>query len=360
MKNMIAILLIITLVTGCASTLIAPATEGERHASYSYIPFDPIAISTQAGESCSDKTSPPTGLTGYELTQRPMLNSLPDQTVRIAVGQFDSNGSITFGAGSVGYEGSNYQVILDYMNTDTVTGSFLVRRSVARQIPKSGRVLFKYTDPTFPVGKPIPVFQPVPDNIISHYEVKIDPSSPLWSGVTCPSCEALIGAQQADTITYSQFDVQTGNSELVKVEHPFNQVTLPVYVGVGLRLTANIRVLKGNVKLSGLPQIAAAAEANNLTGSLVVQTLGVTGENISTGLPLPSELNTTTIQTAILAMGAIKALLYDDNTQITPRVVGIDNPIGGGDSFTNGVISALSSRRIIWHRPCDWLPPEES
>ncbi|MEP1488891.1 MAG: hypothetical protein ABJK28_10730 [Algibacter sp.] len=41
-------------------------------------------------------------------------------------------------------------------------------------------------------------------------------------------------------------------------------VSIPVYVGVGLRLTANVKTLKAGASLSGLSAIAAEVEAGKL------------------------------------------------------------------------------------------------
>src|SRR5262249_49802758 len=101
-----------------------------------------------------------------------------------------------------------------------------------------------------------------------------------------------------------------------------------------------------------LGAISAAAEAGKISGSLVVQTLGITGKPVSTALPLPSEINPTTIQNAILALGSIKAVLYDPKTEISPRVVGIYNPIGGGPEFVNDLVSNLARAPTPWPRPC--------
>ena len=71
-------------------------------------------------------------------------------------------------------------------------------------------------------------------------------------------------------------------------------------------------------------------------------------------LPLPSEINRTTVQNSILALGSIKAVLHDlENTKIKPRVVGFYNPIGGGTEFVNGVISALMANPLAWQVECD-------
>ena len=125
-----------------------------------------------------------------------------------------------------------------------------------------------------------------------------------------------------------------------------------MYVGVGLRLIASVTVRKGSVNLSSLGVLAADAQAGKVTGTLVVQTLGITGKSVSTSLPLPSDLNQTTIQNAIVSLGSIKAILYDKNTDVDPRVVGIYDPVGGGQQVVNGIISVLASNPINWNRPC--------
>ncbi|MFP3366491.1 hypothetical protein R0J93_22885, partial [Pseudoalteromonas sp. SIMBA_148] len=89
-------------------------------------------------------------------------------------------------------------------------------------------------------------------------------------------------------------------------------------------------------------QLAAEASAGKVTGSMVVQTLGMTGELVSTNLPLPNELDRSTAQNAILAIGSIKALLHDPDMKIYPRIIGLYNPYGGGTQFVNGVLSALA------------------
>ncbi len=62
---------------------------------------------------------------------------------------------------------------------------------------------------------------------------------------------------------------------------------------------------------------------------------------------MPSEINTTTIQNAILALGTIKAKIYEDNTTITPRVVGVYNNIGGSTEVINGFISSILQKPKI-------------
>jgi len=116
---------------------------------------------------------------------------------------------------------------------------------------------------------------------------------------------------------------------------------IPVYIGVGLRLTANIHVLKGSVNLGSLFALGAAASAGDISGSLVIQTLGISGREISGLIPMPSEISESSIQNAIVALATIKSKIYDDKTVITPRVVGVYNSVGGGSKSINGVISHI-------------------
>ena len=138
------------------------------------------------------------------------------------------------------------------------------------------------------------------------------------------------------------------------LQEGYQEFNLPLYVGIGLRVTSNVQVLKANAKIEGLGVIGAEAEAGRLRGSLVVQTLGVNGKSISAALPIQSELNRTTAQNAIVSIGSIKALLYEDETVISPRVVGLYLPFAGGQALVNQIISELSkSSPITWKRPCE-------
>lgn len=131
------------------------------------------------------------------------------------------------------------------------------------------------------------------------------------------------------------------------------EFVIPVYVGVGLRLTANVTVLRGSVNLTSLGALSAAAQAERVTGSLIVQTLGITGRQVTTALPLPSELNPTTIQNAILALGSVKAIVYDKDTVVAPRVTGIYDPLPNSDQRTiNLIVSELASKPIPWKQDC--------
>jgi hypothetical protein len=292
------------------SQLPPTTTIAETHTSYSYIPLDPLPVTILLGNNC-------TVFTGYvngdpqwaDGTPIAILESLPDQAVRIAVGQYDASGTLVYGPAKIGLSGQSYQVVLDYVSVDT------------RNVPV-------YIHRTSSEGKDVSIFDDYAPG--QTFRVARDPESDVFTSGIKKEAPKPLG----------------------------EQLTIPVYVGVGLRLTASVTVTNATANLSSLGTIAADAEAGKLTGSLIVQTLGVTGKAVSITLPLPSELNRTTIQNAILALGSIKAVLYDSNTVIAPRVVGIYNPVGGGQQVVNGIISVLASDPLTWARPC--TPPSKT
>jgi hypothetical protein len=289
--------------TGCTKL---PHTLGEKQTSFSYIPLDPLPVLEGKAFSCFADT---TGGMRTELID--VLSSLPDQAVRLAIGQVNASGSISYGPATVGVENQSYQVILDYISVDATHIPIYVSRIITSG-PDTGKEISTFSD-----------------------SIKF---STKYIVSTAPRFASNLQEKQ-NLPAYVQ-----GKGE---------KVIIPVYIGVGLRLVASVTVLKGKVNLGSLGALAAAAEAGKISGSLVVQTLGVTGNKVSTTLPLPSEINQTTIQNAILSLGSIKAVLYDtENTIITPRVVGIYNPIGGGQELVNGIISQLAQEPVTWYRPC--------
>jgi hypothetical protein len=126
---------------------------------------------------------------------------------------------------------------------------------------------------------------------------------------------------------------------------------LPLYVGVGLRLKASITVNEGSVDLGNLFSIGMAAQAKKVTGTLVVQTLGITGDKITGLIPMPTEISPTSIQNAIMALATIKSKIYDPETKITPRTMGFYNVLGGGKDIVNELISDCLQGNAILQLP---------
>lgn len=294
--------------SGCGSVnsyLRLPESEGERNASYSYIPLDPLPVLSIAGQSCGPHFGADVAQMinladdGAKFKLKNLLDSLPDNAVRMAIKQISGGAKISLGASSVGSEGSRYQVILDYINVDSTNIRFRIGKSTT-----AGLEVIR-----------------IPDSI----ELRSESQSKFLS-------------------------------ERDKTGGEIGNTVIPVYVGVGLRLTADIKVIKGNINLASLGAIAASVEAGNASGSLVVQTIGVTGKQVSVSLPMPSELNQTTVQTAILSLGSIKAIIYDEKSSIvTPRVTGIYLPVpDASEELVNRIVSELARYPIPWTRACSY------
>ncbi|PZX52523.1 hypothetical protein [Algoriphagus chordae] len=294
---------LLVLTAGCKGLQNLPQTMGEENSAYTYIPIDPLPVFQEPGRSCPGSCEG----SSHEENYKKLIESLPDQAVRLAVTHLDGEASGSFGPATIGYKNNSYQVVLDYISVDATQLPIYVKR-----VTNKGDRVPLYADSL---------------KLPTRYVVSAAPR-------INPFCEE-------------------NNKEFVKNEDLGDLVIVPVYIGVGLRMTASVKVTKGEVNLSSLGALAVAAEAGKLTGSLTIQTLGITGENVATSLPLPSEINQTTIQNAILSLGSIKAVLYDEvNTKTTPRIVGIYNPIGGGKEIVNGIISVLAGDPIRWYRPC--------
>lgn len=278
-----------------------PKPPSELESGYTYVPVDPFPVQTVPGDNCKDSTNNVVG----HLVPGQLLDALPDNAVRMLVEQFDSSGAVTYGASKTAAKGESYRVTVDYINADTINVSVWIAKSMADT--KTGEY------------QPVSLFSPPSANFTPGTEL---------------------------------FEVTRDEPKIKNAFPIYSQFNIPVYVGVGLRVSANIYVTAAKANISGIGIIGAEAEAEKLRGSLVVQTLGVNGKSVAAALPIQSELNRTTAQNAIVAVGSIKALLYADETIKSPRVVGIYLPFPGGKPLVNALISELSKKRVVWERPC--------
>lgn len=92
-------------------------------------------------------------------------------------------------------------------------------------------------------------------------------------------------------------------------------------VGVVLRVQAELVTKSADVNLSGLFAIGLAVKAGSAAGQLKVQIHGMSGEPVSTLIPLPSEISESSLQTAMQAVASLKAKFYDDKVIIVPQVI---------------------------------------
>ena len=286
------------LAIGCATTI--PRSQAESLSGYTYIPIDPFPVKTVPGGSCSETE---TGAPKY----LPLLQSLPDNAVRMMVESVNASGKVSYGPSSASVVGSFYKVTVDYIVADTVNMPMWISKSM--------------------VGN---------DNQLHAISL----TEPVDETLYRPGSEIF-------EVRRAKPDAESGEAEF------FFEFNIPVYVGIGIRATADVVTQEAGAVISGLGVLGGEAEANRVSGSLIVQTLGVNGESISAALPIQSELNKTTAQNAITAVAAIKALLYADDTGKSPRVVGLYLPFPGGKPLVNAIISELSKERVEWSRPCE-------
>jgi len=146
---------------------------------------------------------------------------------------------------------------------------------------------------------------------------------------------------------------------------------IPVYEGVGIRVRAEFTALETGLNISGLPALSIAANANQISGRLTVQTLGITGPQITGLMPIISDISVASIQSAVQAVAAIKAKLYEDATVAYPKIVGFEAPVAQLDAipaiteYLYGLDAEVEARvspnpmkpteKILW---ISWEPPQ--
>jgi hypothetical protein len=168
------------------------------------------------------------------------------------------------------------------------------------------------------------------------------------AGVAGQDYRVTLDYLKSDTVSLFSKVEPSGRVALAQEVIDPNQTTpiMAAYVGIGLRLTAHVHVNSGKINLANLFALGAAGQAEQIQGTLVIQTLGITGDGISAALPIPSELSQASVQNAIQAMAAIRAKIYDPKTTIRPRLVGVFNNLGEDD--LQKTISFVLQKPVTW------------
>ena len=294
---------------GCTCGVLSGFRSATNTTGYTYVPLDPFPVSVEW--VVPGNYNGPEPHLSY-LQSEDILRLLPDNAVRMSVEHLHGSGNATYGPASVGLHGEIYRVTVDYINADTTTLRVWVRREQSS------------------AGHP-PKYDVLSD---TEYMIRFEPYE---------------GSFATPGTLNNQVEIQ---ARLDEEKKHYSQYNIPLYVGIGLRITADVRVTGGKANISGLGVLGFEAEAGNVNGSLVIQTLGVNGQAISASLPIQSELNRTTTQNAVVAVGSIKALLHEDETVVYPRVVGMYLPFEADKTLVNAIVSKIA------HRPSPWQPPE--
>jgi hypothetical protein len=293
------------MLSGCGVGVLKPKSAGEVASAYGYVPLDPLPVAhVDDPKTCTDGK-----------VRLNLLSALPDLTIRYAVAELSQSGDVKYGASQVTAKNTSYKAVLDYANSDSIPVNFEIHKYVTKN--NDG----KYGD---------------------------EPKEIDFSETVSPS----------HTVKYVATYLPEIDRSTVRGGKKYEKIfTFPVYVGIGLRLTADVRALSGNVNLNGLSAIGAQAELKKLSGTLTVQTLGVNGKPIAIALPLPNKLDQTTIETAVLSIGSVRAMIYssdskDGSISNEPRIIGLYSPVGTESALINAIYSELSKNRQYWYHRC--------
>lgn len=310
MRTSFTALLVCMSLPGCATLpLLEPRTMGEVNANYDYIPLDPLAVQVAViPPLANDARGRDRNQVRYRLCvprrtgpdkHADLMDALPDMTLRMAVEEITGQANLSAGPFSASGNGGQYRVTADSVNTDEITLQFAVRLGDEdAPTPILSRV------GTLPLGERLEIFRIV---------------------------------DAAD-----EARAEAGN---------FERIAIPVYIGVGLRLTAAITHRSGKLNISSLPALTAGVEARRVSGTLTMQSLGVYSQQITSLMQIPTELNAASVQQALVALGAARAVIYDGDTGTRPRIVGFANPFRTNDPRLIQMIRSELARR-----PVDWVP----
>lgn len=332
-KILITLSLSTLLLAGCNSLKFGE-TYSEEQAGYTYIPLEPTAVSIT-------NSYPIVANAAANISKDSLLNAFPDNSVRIATRQI--SGKVKAGVPSigteVGYEGSTYEIIIDFVNTQTINKQFQGKWFVS--VPNSVKRLNR----SYPYEHSV-LEKPITDKYES-WTLKAYLDAPTgMNGNT----SVRLQNETPDDAKISIREAPSGDHVAVPYEdikinyEPFN---VPVYVGIGLRLKATVTILKGTVNITSLPALTAAVEANQASGTMSVQTIGITGRAARSNLLLLDKIDTTTIQNAVQVLASIKASIESSDTTVSPRIVGFHNTIGAGPQGINLIHSLLASDNSI-------------
>lgn len=99
-------------------------------------------------------------------------------------------------------------------------------------------------------------------------------------------------------------------------------------VGVGLRITAIIETKKRNLDIGNLFGLGLAAKNDNLIGTLSLDVIGLESHDITSIIPLPSEISPSSIQNVLQAIATIKSKIYDEKTRLYPQIISVKSTKG--------------------------------
>lgn len=94
-------------------------------------------------------------------------------------------------------------------------------------------------------------------------------------------------------------------------------------LGVGFRVVANISSRAADINLGDIFSIGMAVSDRKAYGSIRIEAIGLHDPEITSVIPLPSEISSAAIQSMMQVMSKVKVKVYDKTTVLSPQVVAV-------------------------------------
>ncbi|WP_299113043.1 hypothetical protein [uncultured Winogradskyella sp.] len=120
----------------------------------------------------------------------------------------------------------------------------------------------------------------------------------------------------------------SAKDETYKVIYDFSQTqtiegdSIKKSIGVAVRMIAEITTSKRGLDLTNLFKLSVDAEKENISGSLTVRSIGISSQKVNQSIPTTTDLSPASIATALQTVATIKSSIYDNETRITPYLIG--------------------------------------
>jgi hypothetical protein len=97
-------------------------------------------------------------------------------------------------------------------------------------------------------------------------------------------------------------------------------------IGIAVRMIAEITTKKRGIDLSDIFKLSLNAEKEKISGSLTVRSVGISSQKVNQSIPTTTDLSPASIASALQTIATIKSSIYDQDTRITPYLIGFSIP----------------------------------
>lgn len=173
------------------------------------------------------------------------------------------------------------------------------------------------------------------DGVLYPKEIKVMTSDEIFQFLNNETVLVSIGQVNSEGgISYLPVTISTKNSSYKVTMDYMKFATLAEVrddgsfigfrrVGIGLRLITLLTANESGINIGDLSSLGMAAKQGSIKGTMMIEVVGIKSKEVTTLLPLPSEINQTTIQNAMQALATIKSKIYDEETMLFPQVMAI-------------------------------------